>query len=114
MTKGITILLTLIAPFSAGCAKMEPVTTAEAACAVATARVTAQRRLPTSHVALCDHIPGTASPRGYYVMALRARCPEGLCGSTNMGWIAVQKATGDVFEWDVADSKLGQPVADGS
>jgi len=27
-----------------------------------------------------------------------------------MGWFAVQKATGRVFEWDVAEQKLGLPV----
>ena len=85
---------------------------ARAACAVATARVTTQRGLPASHVAFCEHIPAADSPDGYYLMALRAHCSEELCGSTNMGWFVVQKATGDVFEWDVAESKLGPPVAD--
>jgi hypothetical protein len=27
-----------------------------------------------------------------------------------MGWFAVQKATGRVFEWDVAELRLGPPV----
>lgn len=46
-------------------------------------------------------------------MALRADCSEELCGSTNMGWFAVQKATGDVFEVDdVADWTLGRHVPD--
>lgn len=105
----------LIVLSSASCTTTQPVSSAEAACVVATARVTAQRRLPTSHVAFCDDIPETDGRDGYYVMALRARCPEELCGSTNMGWFAVQKATGEVFEVDdVSDWTLGRRVAEGS
>lgn len=90
-----------------GCARPQPVADAQAACAVATARVTAQRGLPTSHVAVCDPITDANSPKGYYVLALRAHCREALCGSTLMGWFAVRKTTGEVFEWDVAEWKVG-------
>ena len=115
MTKGLTTLLAAIALSSFSCARTPAVTTAHAACVAATARVTAQRSLPTSHVAFCDDIPEAAGPRGYYVLALRAHCSEDLCGSTNMGWFAVQKATGDVFEVDdMTDWKLGRRVPDGS
>ena len=46
----------------------------------------------------------------YYVLALHSRrdC-DGIC-STNMGWFAVEKATGRVFNWDVAEWKLGPPI----
>jgi hypothetical protein len=27
-----------------------------------------------------------------------------------MGWFAVAKATGRVFEWDMAEDQLGRPV----
>jgi len=27
-----------------------------------------------------------------------------------MGWFAVDKRTGRVFEWDVTDMKLGKPI----
>jgi len=115
MTRGLTIPLAIVALSSPGCAQTPPASTAEAACATATARVTAQRGLPTSHVALCDDIPEADGPRGYYVLALRAHCFEDVCGSTNMGWFAVQKATGDVFEVDdVTDWKLGRRVPEGS
>lgn len=103
-----TIIVALLALPSVSCTTMQSVSSAEAACVVATARVTAQSGLPTSHVAFSDDIAEAASPAGYYVMALRANCSEELCGSTNMGWFAVQKATGDVFEVDtVTDWKLG-------
>ncbi len=88
-----------------------PVRDAESACATAKLRVTGQRGLPISHVAYCDQIPEADAPSGYYVQALRAHCSDEPCGSTNMGWFAVRKATGDVFEWNVADWKLGQPIS---
>lgn len=99
-----------IALFLSGCAWSQPVADAQAACAVATSRVTAQRDLPPSHVARCDSIPEADGLNGYYILALFAHCSEEVCGSTNMGWFAVRKATGEVFEWDVAEWKIGQPV----
>ncbi|MBX9460982.1 MAG: hypothetical protein KL785_07775 [Brevundimonas sp.] len=106
-------IIALLALPSASCTTTQSVSSAEAACVVATARVTAQRRLPTSHVAFCDDVSEADSLAGYYVMALRAHCLEELCGSTNMGWFAVQRASGEVFEVDdVADWKLGRRVPD--
>lgn len=98
----------------AGCAKPEPVGSAEAACAVASARVTAERGLPVSHVAMCEHITEEDGRPGYYIMALRAHCREKLCGSTLMGWFAVREATGDVFEVDVTDWRIGRRVTESS
>ena len=107
----IASFIALLALPQASCATTQSVGSAEAACAVATARVTAQNGLPTSHVAFCDDIAEADSPAGYYGMALRAHCFEELCGSTNMGWFAVRRATGDVFEVDdVTDWKLGRRV----
>ena len=113
MVKGLTILLAFIALSSTTCVKPQPVMTAQAACAAATAKVTARRSLPISHVAVCDDIAEADGPEGFYVMALLAHCSEAVCGSTNMGWFAVEKATGDVFDWDVAEWKLGPLVAEG-
>ena len=93
-----------------GCAKPEAVRRAEAACAVATARVTAERGLPVSHVAMCDHITKEDGRPGYHIMALRAHCREEMCGSTIMGWFAVREATGEVFEVDVNDWEPGRRV----
>ena len=114
MAKGFIISLTFAALSSTSCASAEPVTSVQAACAAATAQVTAQRHLPISHVAVCDDLPEADSPEGYYLLALRAHCFDEICGSTNMGWFAVQKATGSVFEWDLAESKAGPAVSDGS
>jgi len=112
MIRRLTILLTFSALFPSSCAKPEPVANAGAACAVATTRVTTQRGLPASHVAFCDGVSERDGPPGYYVMALRAHCREELCGSTLMGWFAVKKATGEVFEVDVNDWQVGRAVAD--
>lgn len=108
----LSILLMVGALVPSGCAKPEAVADEGAACAAATARVTAQRGLPTSHVAVCEGISEGAGPPGYYIMALRAHCREEMCGSTLMGWFAVKKATGEVFEVDVEDWKIGRAVAD--
>ena len=74
------------------------------------ARVSAKREFSISAIAFCDIIPEASSPMNYYVLALHSRrdC-DGIC-STNMGWFAVEKATGRVFNWDVAEWKLGPPI----
>ena len=88
-----------------------PVRTGGAACALAKAHVSAQRRFPVSRIASCETISAVGSPRGFYVLALYGWCREDVCGSTNMGWFAVHKATGRVFEWDVGEQKLGPPIS---
>lgn len=110
MLTRLTLPIAVAALTLPGCARPEPVASAEVACAVATARVTAERDLPVSHVAMCDPVSDENGRPGYYIMALRAHCREELCGSSLMGWYAVQKATGEVFEVDVADWALGRRV----
>lgn len=96
--------LALLALSSTGCAKPQPIASAEAACDIATQKVTELRGLPTSHVAHCEKL-GEAN--GYYPLALYAHCKEAVCGSTSMGWFAVGKTTGEVFEWDVTALRAG-------
>jgi hypothetical protein len=88
-----------------------PVLSAEAACAIAKARVSAHRRFPVSRIASCETIRATGSPEGYYILALYGRCREEVCGSTNMGWFAIERSTGRVFEWNVAGSRLGLAIS---
>lgn len=95
---------------STGCAKPQPIASAEAACDIATQKVTELRGLPTSHVAHCEKL-GEAN--GYYPLALYAHCKEAVCGSTSMGWFAVSKTTGEVFEWDVTEERAGVTVTNG-
>src|SRR3954447_12518405 len=88
-----------------------PVRAAKAACERVKTRVSAVEHFPLSIVAFCDPIREADSPRGFYVLALHSnRHCDGIC-STNMGWFAVEKRTGRVFEWDVAEMKLGQPIS---
>jgi hypothetical protein len=88
----------------------ERVTSPQAACALATERVTKLRGLPTSHVATCDDAAEGADANGYFVLALLAHCHEAVCGSTNMGWFAVRKSDGELFDWDVAEWQPGALV----
>jgi len=62
-------------------------------------------------IALCDIVVEEAQPEEFYVLALHSRRTDcdGIC-STHMGWFAIQKATGRVFEWDIEKSELGLPV----
>ncbi|MBL0946571.1 hypothetical protein [Brevundimonas sp.] len=113
-TKGFSLLLAGLAIAASGCARppLDVATSAEAACTVATARVTAARGLPLGHVASCDPVRAEDSPPGYHVLGLRAVRNQDLCGSALMGWFAVEKATGAVFEWDVVEWRPG-PEVDG-
>lgn len=91
-------------------AEAAQVTTPQAACALATERVTKLRGLPASHVATCDGAAEEADANGYFILALLAHCREALCGSTNMGWFAIRKSDGDLFDWDVAGWRPGALV----
>ena len=91
-------------------AHASPVGSSEAACRVAKARVAARLHRPISNIPSCETLRAADSPRGFYLLALRGRCREASCGSTLIGWYAVQKRTGRVFEWDVGESRLGAPV----
>jgi hypothetical protein len=86
------------------------VATEEAACNSVKARVATVEHFDVSVIAFCDFIVKEEQPAGFYVLALHSRrdC-DGIC-STNMGWFAIEKATGRVFEWDVADCQLGRVI----
>jgi hypothetical protein len=107
------ILLAATTLLIAVAAEAGPVRTERAACELVKARVAATGDFPLSRIAFCDVIPRESSPARYYVLALHSnrRC-EGIC-STNMGWFAVERATGRVFEWNVAEDRLGLPVIAG-
>lgn len=105
------VCLALLALSLTGCSRPQTVTSEQAACALATAKITVLRGLPATHVARCEPMSGDAE---HYALVLYAHCREELCGSTSMGWFAVRKATGEVFEWDVSNEKAGAPVGLGS
>ena len=81
------------------------VTTEKAACDLTKARVAARDHFPVSVIAFCDIIIPEAQPKGFYVLGLHGKCREDICGSTLMGWFAIEKSTGRVFEFDLEDWK---------
>lgn len=108
MLKPIIALAVLSLPMS-GCTTAVPVRSDESACFTATDRVAAVRQLPATHVAVCE--ASSNSVPGYYVVGLWGHCREDLCGSTLIGWFAVRKTDGDVFELDVGDWTVGRPLS---
>ncbi|MDZ4363028.1 hypothetical protein [Brevundimonas sp.] len=95
-----------------GCSSGDLVSNEAAACDLVKTRVTESHRLPgSSRIAFCDRIPAADVPSEFYVLALHSdRKCEGIC-STHLGWFAVQKSTSTVFDWNVAEWQLGQPVS---
>jgi hypothetical protein len=86
------------------------VTSEQAACDLTKARVAARGHFSVSAIAFCDVIVPEAQPKGFYVLALHStRKCDGIC-STHMGWFAVHKASGRVYEWDINEDKLGSLV----
>lgn len=96
--------------FGAAAAQTAPVRSEVAACTAATARAAAQLQRAPSSIPGCEPVGAADSPQGFYVLALRGRCRETVCGSTLIGWYAVEKGTGHVFEWDVAEWRLGSRI----
>ncbi len=95
-----------------GCATQLLASNDEQACRLVKERVVAVHRYPQSRLAFCDPSISADNPPDYFVLALHSnrRC-DGIC-STNLGWFAVRKSTGEVFDWDVAESRLAGPVRD--
>lgn len=106
----LAVLSFAIGQFPPTTTKAASLHTEKAACARVKNYVSAARHLSVSTISSCDFIAPADSRRGYYVMALHSRRPcDGMC-STNMGWFAVHKKSGRVFEWNIAEMKLGKPV----
>jgi len=87
-----------------------PVSSRQAACQVVKS-VIHQRLSPATSIRLfCDIIPADSGLAGFYVLSVHSgRQCDGIC-SSNMGWFAVEKASGKIFEWDVGEWKLGPRV----
>ena len=94
-------------------AQAAPVASGRAACALAKARVAAQLHRRRSSIPSCEALRAVDSPRGYYIVGLRGRCREPICGSTLIGWYAVGKRSGRVFEWDVGEDRVGAELRPG-
>lgn len=110
MFKPLIALAVLSLPMF-GCTTPAPVRSDKAACSTAIERVAAVRQLSATHVASCEAATDSEVP-GYYVVGLWGHCREELCGSTLIGWFAVRKTDGAVFELNVGEWNVGQPVSE--
>lgn len=95
---------------SVASANATPVRSADEACVLAKARFAARDRFPIARIGFCDVIPATASPRGFYVLTLHStrRC-KGIC-SRWLGSFAVERSSGRVFDWNVAEWDVGAEI----
>lgn len=106
ITIGASLLVAAVLASSAH-ANPTPVNGAEEACALVEARFAARNRFPKSRLGFCDVIAAANSPPGFFVLALHStRKCDGIC-STLLGWFAVERSTGRVFDWDVGEWELG-------
>jgi hypothetical protein len=105
---GLVALMTVL-PF--GTALAAPVTAEKPACDLAKQRVAEARHIAVSNIAFCEALDPKFLPAGLFVLGLHSdrKCPD-VCGSTLMGWFAVRKASGEVFEFDIIENKVGAPV----
>ena len=109
----LALIATLIAPQVASCspqATPEPAISEREACERARAAVARRDAYEKSAIAGCDYSVADNMPN-LHVLRLNAFCHEELCGSVLLGWFAVDKDSGQVFEWNVADWTLGEELA---
>nr|WP_315382716.1 hypothetical protein [uncultured Sphingomonas sp.] len=89
-----------------------PVRSKASACVAIKKRVSSAHRIPIKNITFCDVASLRDSPRGFYIMAIHShRECDGIC-STLMGWYAINRANGRIFEWSVADQQIGPEVVD--
>jgi len=93
-------------------ATASPVRSKASACAAIKNRVSSAHQIPIEMIAFCDVVSLRDSPRGFYIMAIHSnRECDGIC-STLMGWYAINRANGRIFEWRVADQQIGPEVVE--
>jgi hypothetical protein len=102
------IALAVSMPFDSALAA--PELTEQQACDVLKQRVAESRQIPVSSIAFCDVTVPDFTPAGLYVIGLHSnwKCTD-LC-STLMGWFAVRKVTGEVFDFDIIENKPASPI----
>jgi len=97
---------------STSSAAASPVRSKASACSAIKNRVSSAHRIQIKIIAFCDVVSLRNSPRGFYIMAIHSnRECDGIC-STLMGWYAINRVNGRIFEWSVADQKIGPEVVD--
>lgn len=110
MSIGVAYLLAASLWQAAEAPHEQRVATAEAACSRVTAVVTEHHQVPAGVIGYCDHIQKEDSPAGFFVLALRSTRECDYICSNLMGWFAVQASTGQVFDYEVGESRIGEPI----
>lgn len=86
----------------------EVISSEPAACALVKKRISDQ----FTRVASCSFLPSAAtSDPDILVMRLNSSRPcNGTACSNLLGWYAVRRSNGEVYEWNVGEMKLGSPL----
>ncbi len=88
----------------------EGVVSPEGACRLVTAMVRERHEVPENVSISCDHLTARPPDDDLYVFALRSdRTCDYIC-SNLMGWFAVRRATGQIYEWDIGEWQVGRPL----
>jgi hypothetical protein len=86
------------------------VTSEAQACHLAKNVVSTKGGYDAKSIAGCDFAEADDVPN-YFVLRLNGYCTqEPICGSVLIGWYVVQKNSGQVFDWNVADWKIADEV----
>ena len=110
MSVGLALLLAASLWQQPDAAQGVRVATAEAACARVKAFFTQERQVPDGVIGYCDPIDAADSPDGFYVLGLRSTRECDYICSNLMGWFAVERTTGRIFDWDDAEWRAGEPI----
>lgn len=104
-----------LAMADSGTASAIDVTHEHKACVVTKKRVSQTLKLTAGPISewRCDFILPEFQPQDFYVLGLHGSpCtsdPDTIC-SNLIGWFAVRKKDGKVYQWDVAEFRLGDPL----
>jgi hypothetical protein len=92
-------------------AEAQSVQSRTAACDLAERRAASRGYFnPGVVVGSCELVRAVDIPKGYYVLTLHStrRCDH-ICSSL-LGHFAVRRSTGQVFEWDVGEWRVGPEI----
>ena len=91
--------------------QLAPVVSDEDACERAKEAVVDAHLYEMSQIASCE-MSDKPTGQEFYVMRLNGHCREDVCGSILLGWYGVERETGRVFDWDIAENRPGGDVSE--
>ena len=115
MMRMMACVVAILAMTASACAVKQAegsVSSSDEACELVAKAVIARGDYRAEQIAGCngDLQDDDDSRAGYYILRLNAHCREDICGSVLLGWYAIEQSTGRVYEWDVAEWRLGEEV----